>query len=164
MEYQGDDGGIEMITSYGSKFGTFNLRGFTLLEVLFAMVVATVGLLSLSMMQVTTIKGNSVGNKATQATFLAQEMIERIKDGNIVDDGTFGFIDMSGTNTGIVLDAGLLSGINERGEPGGPFTLQWQVFTNTDWSRRVAVDVSWYGILGLTRSVSLASISRGDGN
>jgi hypothetical protein len=91
-------------------------------------------------------------------------MIERIKDGNIVDDGTFGFIDMSGTNAGIVQDAGLLSGINERGQPGGSFTLQWQVLTNTDWSRRITVDVSWYGILGLTRSVSLASISRGDGN
>ncbi|MGD8836404.1 MAG: prepilin-type N-terminal cleavage/methylation domain-containing protein [Desulfobacteraceae bacterium] len=153
-----------MTESYGGNFNTIDLRGFTLLEVLIAMVVATVGLLSLSMMQLNTIKVNGISNKATQATFLAQKTLERIKDGNMVDDGTFGFIDMSGTKTGIVQDAGILSGINVRGETGGPFTIQWQVFTNTDWSRRVAVDVSWSGMTGMARRVRLASISRGDGN
>jgi hypothetical protein len=154
----------DSLKSFGRRFNGNSELGFCLLDVLIAMFVATVGLLSLSMMQANAIKGNSVGNRATQATFLSQEMIERIKDGNIVDDKAFGFIDMSGINTGMVRDSGFLSGINERGEPGGPFTVQWQVLTHTNWSRRVAVDVSWHSILGKTRNVSLATLSRGNGN
>lgn len=139
-------------------------HGFALLEVLIAMFVATFGMLSLAMMQANAIKGNSVGNRATQATFIAQEMIESIKDGNIVNGKTFGFIDMSSINKGIVQDSGFISGINEKGEVDGPFTIQWQVLTHTNWSRKIVVDVSWSSILGKQRNVSLTTLSRGGGN
>jgi hypothetical protein len=153
-----------MVQTFGRKSSSIDKLGFALLDVLIAMFVATVGLLSLSMMQASAIKGNCVGNRATQATFLAQEMMERIKDGNIVNVETFGLIDMSDIPIGTVQDSGVLSGINERGEAGGPFTVQWKVFTHTKWSRRITVDVSWHSILGKTRNVGLATVSRGGGN
>lgn len=153
-----------MINLCTSKIGPINRKGFTLLEVLMAMVVATVGLLSLFMMQGHAVKGNMAGNECTQAVFLAQQTLERIKYGFLVADGTFGFMDMSDTDADRILDAGKMDGIDGRGEMDGPFDLQWQVSANTDWSRRVTVNVSWNSIWGLTRHVCLTSISRGDGN
>lgn len=146
------------------KIGPVNRKGFTLVEVLIAMVVASIGLLSLFMMQGHAVKGNMAGSECTQAVFLAQQTLERIKDGFLVSDGTFGFMDLSDTDENRILDAGKMEGIDGRGDMGGPFNLQWQVTANTEWSRRVTVNVSWNSIWGLTRHVRLRSISRGDGN
>lgn len=147
----------------GRHRGSKNNCGFSILEVLIAIVIFSIGLLSLSLMQVHAIKGNGSARMSTQATFLAQHILERIKNGNIVDDGIFGFMDMSVITPGLVLDEGGLTGRRQDGEAGGPFNLQWQVAANTDWSRSVEVTVSWYGG-GRRRKVSLVSISRGDGN
>lgn len=152
-----------MIDLYPSKIGPINQKGFTLVEVLIAMVVATIGLLSLFMLQGRAVKGNMAGSECTQAVFLAQQTLERIKDGFVAAEGTFGFMDMSHTDGNIILDSGKMEGIDGRGDMGGRFNLQWQVTANTDWSRRVTVNVSWNSILGLTRHVRLTSISRGDG-
>lgn len=157
--------GIVLIRSYlKSKFVCITQQGFTILEVLIAIVVATIGLLSLCSMQVSAIRGNGLAGKSTQAIFLAQGMLERIKDGNMLAEGTFGFMDMTTAEPGTIQDSGLLTGIDEKGDIGGPFDLQWQVATNTDWSRRITVDVSWKSILGRKRNVSLTSIARGDGS
>lgn len=164
MRLKGFEGLKHMTGFHGSKFGSSTPRGFTILEVLIALFVATVGLISLSSMQATAIKGNGASNESTRATFLAQGMLERIKDGNMVKDGTFGYIDMAGIEPGMIQDFGLFAGIDEKGEKGGPFNLQWQVANHTDWSRRVTVNVSWNSILGITRNVSLTSVSRGDGS
>jgi type IV pilus assembly protein PilV len=137
-------------------------QGFSLLEVLIAIVVLSIGLLSLSSMQVYAIKGNGLARMSTQATYLAQHMLERIKTGDMVDDGIFGFIDMSVLSPGTVLDEGMLFKRRQDGATGGPFDVQWQVTSNTNWSRRIVVNVSWYGG-DRKRMVSLASISRGDG-
>ena len=139
-------------------------RGFTLIEVLIAMVIATVGLLGLTLMQGSAIEGNGTSSKFSQATFLAQDMLESIKDGNVVAEGTFGFVDMDTYGGPNIMDSGTSNGIDENGDPGGPFNLQWTVFANTDWSRRVTVNVTWNTTLGITRGVNLESISRGDGN
>lgn len=160
MPHRGADGDPVMIKSSGR----IKQQGFTLLEVLIALVVATIGLLSLSAMQISAIKANGMSNRATQSVFLAQDMIERIKGGNMVDGETFGFMNMADIHTGVVRDSGVLPGINESGRDGGPFTVQWQVLNHTGWSRKVVVDVSWYSISGMTRNVSLSSISRGGGN
>jgi len=138
-------------------------RGFTLLEVIIAMTIAGIGLLSLALLQDTAVKGNSLSGRFTQATFLAQGMLERIKEGNIVEDGTFGPMDMADTQVGAIIDAGTIIGIDECGEKGGPFDLQWQVAANTQWSRKITVNVSWNSVLGMVRNIRLASISRGGG-
>lgn len=149
---------------YPCKIGPINQRGFTLAEVLIAMVVATIGLLSLFMMQGYAVKGNMAGRECTQAVFLAQQTLEHIKEGFLVADDTFGCMDLSDTDANRILYAGNMEGIDGRGDMGGPFNLQWQVTANTEWSRRVTVNVSWDSIWGLRRHVRLRSISRGDGN
>jgi len=54
-------------------------NGFTLLEVLMATVILSVGLLALASMTVTVIRGNARANQVTIATTLAQEKIEELR-------------------------------------------------------------------------------------
>jgi type IV pilus assembly protein PilV len=54
-------------------------KGFTLIEVLVAMLVLTIGLLGLATLAGTVIRGNSFSNKMTTATTLAQERLEEIQ-------------------------------------------------------------------------------------
>lgn len=54
-------------------------RGFTLLEVLVAVLVLSIGLLGLAMLQVESLKYNTDAYFRTQATMLAYEIIDRMR-------------------------------------------------------------------------------------
>jgi len=54
-------------------------RGFTLLEVLIAILVLSIGLLGLAMLQVESLKYNTDAYYRTQATMLAYEIIDRMR-------------------------------------------------------------------------------------
>jgi len=153
-----------MIGRLGSQNIGDHQLGFSLLEVLIALLIATVVLFSLSSMQVSAIKGNGSSSERTRAIYLAQSTLENIQSGNMVNRRVFGFIDMSTANPGALLDSGALTGINERGEAGGPFDLQWQAATHTHWSRSITATVSWRSVSGINRHVQLTSITRGADN
>ncbi len=55
-------------------------RGFTLTEVLIAIVILSVGFIGLSAMTLTTVKSLSFSRKLTTATTLSQEKLEEIKN------------------------------------------------------------------------------------
>lgn len=55
-------------------------RGFSLLELLIAVTILAVGLLAVAGLQTTAIKGNSHGNTISQATSLAEDRIETIRN------------------------------------------------------------------------------------
>jgi type IV pilus modification protein PilV len=52
--------------------------GFTLIEVLIALAIFTIGILSVNAMQIAAIKGNSVANGLTEASVLVSDKIENI--------------------------------------------------------------------------------------
>ncbi|MBU1564060.1 MAG: prepilin-type N-terminal cleavage/methylation domain-containing protein [Proteobacteria bacterium] len=54
--------------------------GFTLLEVIIALFIFTLGILGIAAMQLRAIQGNSSGARLTEATAEAQMMIERIME------------------------------------------------------------------------------------
>jgi type IV pilus assembly protein PilV len=54
-------------------------NGFTLIEVLVAVVLVAVGLISVAAMQTTAIRGNSFARETTISAQLAEEMVERIR-------------------------------------------------------------------------------------
>ena len=58
---------------------TFNQKGFTLLEVLVAIVIVSIGLLAVAGMQTTAITANASAKDATIAIQLAEEMADRIR-------------------------------------------------------------------------------------
>ena len=55
-------------------------RGFTLIEVLIAIVVLSVALLALAGLQIVSIRGNSFGNHMTEAITLAKDLMEEMKN------------------------------------------------------------------------------------
>jgi prepilin-type N-terminal cleavage/methylation domain-containing protein len=54
-------------------------EGFSLIEVLVALVILAVGLLGLALFQTTAIKGNAIASKWTVATGLAQDRLEKFR-------------------------------------------------------------------------------------
>ena len=54
-------------------------EGFTLLEILIALVIISIGLLSLASISISVIRANSVANKMTQMTALAQDRLEILR-------------------------------------------------------------------------------------
>lgn len=55
------------------------MSGFSLMEVLIAMLILSIGLLGLAALQATSLKTNQEAYQRTQATFLAYDMIDRIR-------------------------------------------------------------------------------------
>ena len=55
-------------------------KGFTLIEVLIAIVVLSVALLALAGLQIISIQGNSFGNHMTEAVTLAKDKMEEMKN------------------------------------------------------------------------------------
>lgn len=57
-----------------------NKKGFTLIEVLIGLVLLAVGLLAIAGMQITSVKSNSFANNMTQASILAQDRLEILRN------------------------------------------------------------------------------------
>lgn len=57
-----------------------NIKGFTLIEVMIAMIILAIGLLSFFALNVAIMKSNVMGKMMTAATNLAQEKIEELKN------------------------------------------------------------------------------------
>jgi len=62
-----------------------NNKGFSLIELMIALLILSVGLLSLASLQGTAIKGNRHGNQISQATTLAEDRIEEIRNTDFDD-------------------------------------------------------------------------------
>ena len=120
-------------------------RGFTLIEVLIAMAIFSVGILAVAGMQISNTKNNTTGNITTEATMLARQKMEELKTVSVVSD----------------LDA-----LNGGTDMVGVYTRQWNVANplGGSTSRQITVTVSWNGNgPGQNRWVQLESITRGNG-
>ncbi len=58
----------------------FGTKGFTLIEVLVGFVIFAVGILAFAAMQISSTKGGYSSNNITQATILAQDKLEYLKN------------------------------------------------------------------------------------
>lgn len=56
-----------------------NSKGFSLIEVLIALVILSIALLGLAGLMVTTTRGNSYGSHMTEATTFAQDKLEELR-------------------------------------------------------------------------------------
>ena len=57
-----------------------NKKGFTLIEILVGLIILAIGLLGIAGMQVTSVKGNFFSKNLTQASFVAQDRLEFLKN------------------------------------------------------------------------------------
>jgi len=79
----------------GKQSGRDN--GFTLIEVLVAMTIFTIGILGVANMQISAIKGNFLARKITETATLGQEVVERIialdyADAQLTDNNSNGYL------------------------------------------------------------------------
>lgn len=58
---------------------SLNSKGFTLIEVLIALIILAISLLALAGLMTTTTKNNSVGGRITEAATLAQDKLEELR-------------------------------------------------------------------------------------
>lgn len=74
-------------------------RGFTMIEVLVALFVLALGLLGLAMLQTTSLRLNTNSYSRTQATFLAYDILDRIRANPVgFEDGAYTVEDMTDVN------------------------------------------------------------------
>lgn len=127
-----------MKTDREDKKRTLDTKGFTLVEVLIAIVILAIGLLAVASLQVSAIHGNAFGNEVTQATFLGQDKLEDLK--NSADITT----EANGNDTV------------------GIFSRSWQIAAATGNGRLVTVTVGWTQRQH-DHSVVLSTVTRGNG-
>ena len=100
-------------------------KGFTLIEVLTGLVLLAIGLLAIAGMQLTSVKGNFFSGNLTQASILAQDRLEALKQ-----------VDFN--------DASLTVGTHNDGTISGTFTRKYAVSLVPGTPMlNITVTVSW---------------------
>ena len=64
-----------------------NKKGFTLIEVLVGLILLAIGLLAIAGMQITSVRGNFFSSNITQASILAQDRLETLRNLPYADAG-----------------------------------------------------------------------------
>lgn len=57
-----------------------NEQGFTFIEIVVGLIILAIGLLAIASMQITSIKGSAFSSHLTQASILAQDQLEYLKN------------------------------------------------------------------------------------
>ena len=121
--------------------------GFTLLEVMMAMAIFTIGILAIVGIQHMIVRGNTNGNVVTQQLMLAQRVMEQLK--NNPDPNS--------------LTSSVLNSIDINGDNGGPYNVTSTV-TNPiggNSSRFIRITVSKNGPGG--HPITIQSLTHGNG-
>jgi len=150
-----------------------NEKGFTLIEVLIAITVFAIGILAVSAMQISSIKGNSSSLDLTEAVNVAQDQLETMlaldyNDPDLDDDDGDGTNeDADGNN---IDDNGGDFGLNDLVNPDGtnqyigPTNVTYNIFWNiavdepVDEAKRIRLIVQWQEDGGRARQVVLDSV------
>ncbi len=144
--------------------------GFTMIEVMLAMLILSVALLGLARISSTVIRGNAFSSNFTTATALAQDKLEKLSNLDF-DDAA-----LNDANTGNNSATGLLSStISDFQEtqvdvngvantPDGIFTRTLNIWDRTDLAnpatrKEISVIVSWQDAQGDTKT-SIISTTR----
>jgi prepilin-type N-terminal cleavage/methylation domain-containing protein len=101
-------------------------KGFTLLEVIFAVSILTVGILSVAAMQGASIRGNAFAWRTSEASNVAMSQIESMLEWRYDDPR---------------LEAGEI----HSGDPEGRYNISWTVTDNAiiDNTKLIQLTVSW---------------------
>lgn len=133
-----------------------NNQGFTIIEVLIAMTILSVGLLAVGTMQIASIKGNKTALDITEASFLAESKLEELisipfDHVDLIDtkaDGTTG-LDASTVDTA---DYSTSSG-------NGRYTLFWNIADDfpQNNTKTIKIIVNWSN-KGQSKNISISCI------
>jgi len=120
-------------------------QGFSLIEVLIAMAIFSIGILAVGTLTLSTTRTNTDGNLLTEATMLARAKMEEKKRAADAGNLTAG-------------DDETLSNIDMQGNPGGLYNSECNISPQGTNSLRIQVTVSWTRN-GKSRSVVLTTLN-----
>jgi prepilin-type N-terminal cleavage/methylation domain-containing protein len=132
-------------------------EGFSLIEVLVALVILAVGLLALAMFQVTAIRGNAVASKWTIATQLSQDRLERFRHvawDNIVSSPAGGY--NTGTMQPVYASLPGAQG-DSQASRGTQFYRVWNVNNDSTTLKTITVWTCWQDELARWHNVMLVT-------
>lgn len=89
----------------------FKKEGFSLIEVLIALIFLAIGILAIASLQITSVRGNFFSNNLMQATYVAQDRLEFLKS--------------------LPYDSSRLAQGNYKPDPDGPVTVSGIVFNRS---------------------------------
>lgn len=132
-----------------------NQTGFTLIEVLIAVCVLTIGILGANVMQITAISGNSTANRITESTSWASDRVESLL-GLDYDDSALNDGDADG-------DAGLTDTVpgadGNLTSPDGNYSIYWNVSEDSPFIGVKTINVIITTLeKGITKSVTMTYI------
>ena len=114
-------------------------NGFTLIEVLIGVIILAIGVLAIAGMQITSTRGNSFSNNLMQASYVAQDRLEFLKNLPFTDPQIQNGSSGNGSKT--------ISGV--------VFNWSYRVVANGD-VRTINLTVTWNG--GVDHNVSFSTI------
>lgn len=127
--------------------------GLTIIEVLIALVILSVGVLAVAKLQIETTKHTTRANVMTQATMLAQTRMDELKN----------FQDFAALD----LEHARVENIDDSGNPGGIFTRTTAVqplpAPVSALAREITVTVAWQSPWRGHKQVELNSVTQGSG-
>lgn len=129
-------------------------RGFTLVEVFFAIFIVATVFLGLSGMTVTLIQSNSTNDFTDVAVDLAQDKLEELKNASFTSAAV---ADVNSGNNGDLESTANFdfqeTNLNEMGRPGGIFTRTWNIADSLPKTgmKTVVVVMTWTDQLGSHR-------------
>lgn len=120
-----------------------NNSGFTLLEILIAMVIFSIGLLGVAKMQISSIQGNAYSQDVTEATFIAKDKIEELMAVNYNNLNFLNDVNNNGANGGGLDDTGAVAA--DYSQVIGRYTLSWNVSIDfpIDRTKTLRIIVNW---------------------
>jgi prepilin-type N-terminal cleavage/methylation domain-containing protein len=121
-------------------------NGFTLIEVMVAISILTVGLLAVATMQVSAIRGNKLGDDVTCALTLTQDKMEYLLGLNYGDPDLLDQVPGNNTNLGTISSVDFEElNIDETGAAGGSFRRIWNIADNVPDlnNKSITVTVTW---------------------
>ena len=136
-------------------------KGFTLLEVIVAISILTIGILAVASMQISSIRGNSLSSAVTGGTTWAGDQVERLMalpyDDPLLQD-TDGDSAAGLDNTGFDNDPNTQADADQQAIE-GRYTIYWNVADDTPMTntKTINVTVTWTDH-GVQKTVSLQRV------
>ena len=119
----------------------FKKEGFSLIEVLIALIFLAIGILAIASLQITSVRGNFFSNNLMQATYVAQDRLEFLKN-RPYDSAELGAVnnkdDVKVTISGVV------------------FTRTYRVVDNVAGYKEITYTVTWND--GTNHNISFSTI------
>lgn len=129
--------------------GSLTSRGFSLIEILIALVIVSTGLIAVAQFQGISLKETNMSQQRIQAVTFGEEQLEELR-ATVVDGTTFSSLAAANDT-----DGGDTGGGNEGNTT---FTRSWTVSSTPSGSKQVNMAVSWQDRENKTQIVNLSTV------